>query len=177
MASDPSPQKSWPRRHKFLTAIGVIIVLAIIGSVTSHSGGSSGGTSAKTSSSSSSSGGSSGSDQHATPNPAVRYDRSCDYELGPIGSAGFDHASFVAQVRLHNKGNVGAVVLVSAHWIQVGSADIKKSKTVHVAYEGSRVVNFKVHASQDMIDKIQSYEGATDCGIKATITDSYGSAH
>lgn len=38
--TDPAPRKSWPRRHKILTGLGVLVIVGIVAGVAGGSGGS-----------------------------------------------------------------------------------------------------------------------------------------
>lgn len=110
-----------------------------------------------------------------TPKPNVRYTKSCDYELGNFEEDGSHGFRFIAQARLHNKGNVGTTVKVTASWVQVGQSPIKRTKTVHVKTGQSKSVNFLVPVGQDQIDNIQAdTDYNSECHVKATMTGTFG---
>lgn len=108
--------------------------------------------------------------------PHVKFTSSCDYILGNFteSAQGF---RFIARASLHNTGNVGAKVAVKASWVQVGSKDITKTKTVVVPFHHGKSVNFTVVVGQDQIDQIQANNGLNDCHVKSTIIGTVGATH
>lgn len=68
------------------------------------------------------------------PKPDARYSHSCDYLLGNFQDYSPNGFRFIAEARLNNTGNVGAVVEVTAHWDQVGTHPITMTKTVKLPY-------------------------------------------
>lgn len=156
-----------------LTASLVLLCVLASGCQVASSGGAT--AKVRTTSSPAGSRGGAASSVDASPDPNVRYDRSCDYLLGDISGAGY---RFIARATLHNTGNVGVRVFVGASWVQVGSADVKRARTVRVPWHSSRVVNFTVPVSQGQIDQLQAgLDAGPVCKVKALIADTFGAVH
>jgi len=114
----------------------------------------------------------------AIPDPAVKYSSTCDYVLGDFSENTDTGIRFIAAAELHNNGNVGAVVKVTASWKQLGKAPIVESKTAKVKYKGSTTVNFTRPSDRNELDLIQSAQDLGEiCSVKAVITDTFGEAH
>lgn len=114
------------------------------------------------------------------PDPSVDYASACDLNLnsdfdeilsgGPMGW-------LVADAELHNTGNVGVVVRVTATFKQAGSKPLKLTKTARVPDNKRRNVHFKQAVQQEGADAFQSapgYFNGNACSVKATVTDTLG---
>jgi hypothetical protein len=111
-----------------------------------------------------------------TPNPDAQYTHSCDYVLGNFQSFTPDGYRFIASASIHNTGNIGVVVKVKAHWVQVGSAPILMTKTATLGINHSTTVNFTKDVGQDNIDLIQADESGDNCGVTVSLLHTFGSA-
>lgn len=175
------PRPVWRRHPVWLGVVALLVLFFVIGAVANAFGGGSKGSAVATPADSSQppavvSTPSFTPTPPATPDAKARYTQSCDYLLGNFTDTaqGF---RFIARTTIHNTGNVGAVIVAKASWVQVGSKDVTKSKIVRVPWHGRKVVNFSVVVNQDAIDKIQADTGLNNCHVKATIIKAYGQAH
>jgi len=113
-----------------------------------------------------------------TPPPVAHakgtFTRSCTYVLGNFTSDTPQGFRFIARAGLHNTGNVGIVDRVRASWVQVGSANVTRAKTVRLKVHGRKTVNFTVEVGQDQIDQIQADSGLNDCHVGVTIIRTFG---
>lgn len=176
--------KGWVDRHRLATVVVGFIVLVIVASSIAGAVGNKGsdGSAAASSVSTPAPGSSSPAPAFtptpvAKPQPNAKYTQSCDYLLGNFTDTeqGF---RFIARASMHNTGNVGVIAIVTASWVQVGSKDVRMSKSVKIPWHGRRVVNFKKVVTEDQINQIQADTNfAHQCSVKATILTTYGKAH
>ena len=114
----------------------------------------------------------------AVPSPDGSYSSQCDYVLGDFSDNTSHGFRLIAGTSIRNTGNVGIKVDVVAHWLRLGAGPIKEAKQAQVPYRGSKRVSFTIPTDRDTIDLIQ---GAQDdpnfCGVKVTITGTFGEAH
>lgn len=118
-----------------------------------------------------------------TPPPSVSepdgtYTTSCDYLLGNFTATQRGYRA-IAAAKIRNTGNVGIVLDVTARWDITGRPSLRVTKTVHVPYDGFKKVDFSEVLTSDELDAMQEAALSFDnwCGVKATITDSYGTVH
>jgi hypothetical protein len=113
-------------------------------------------------------------------NPDGDFDSTCDLALnsdfdeilsgGPVGW-------LVADAELHNTGNVGIVVRVTATFKQAGSRPTRLVKKARIPYGKRRNIHFKKPVSQEEADAFQGAPGYFDgnaCSVQAKITSSFG---
>lgn len=108
------------------------------------------------------------------PDPAGRVESTCAYVLGDFTVSRHGYR-FIADVTIHNTGNVGIIARAHVSWAQLGSGPIISRKLVRVGYGSTRTVHFLRVATQDEIDLHQNASGR--CDGDATITDTFGEAH
>jgi hypothetical protein len=111
----------------------------------------------------------------AVPKPKGKYTGTCDYTL--VFASEAHTGDLIGQVNLTNTGNIGTVLKVRMSWTQVGYRPITLIKNVKVPYRGHKVVPFHRPASQTEIDRLQAANYGDECSYKATITDTFGTAH
>jgi hypothetical protein len=103
----------------------------------------------------------------------------CDYTLGnpDFNAGGFPHARAIAATNVKNTGNIGIVLKVTAHWNVTGHASLTQTKLVHVLTGDSKRVTFSKAIPASLLDGLQSAAFQNHwCGVKATITTTYGDA-
>jgi hypothetical protein len=178
------PRASWPRRHRVLTVLGVLVVLLIVGSIANAVA-----TGSKDGASNNAAGGqpaaqaavSSPTAQPSStpapvPSPDGKYSGSCDYTLGsdPVGGT----AVFVGEIDLTNTGNVGTIVRARITWPQEGYAPIAMKRTMRVPSGQKRAVRFHYHADGNQVDLLQAWQSGHNfkdgCTYRATLTGTYG---
>lgn len=180
MAPPTKRWSGWLKRHKVIAVVVGVVVLAAAGGAVAAS---TSGNDKKISGSAASALTSIETPSAPTevtlpsPNPQARYTSSCDYLLGDFSSYTRSGFRFIARATVRNTGNIGERVLVRASWVQVGSRDVTRSRTVMVEWSKSRVVNFSVPVGQSNIDEIQADNGLNDCHVKATIVSTFGVAY
>jgi len=98
--------------------------------------------------------------------------------LGDFSSNTSHGYRLVGAASVRNAGNVGIVVEAKAHWLRLGTTPITAKKEARIPFGGSKRINFTVPIDQNTLDLIQAAQEDPDfCGVKVTITDTFGVAH
>jgi hypothetical protein len=114
----------------------------------------------------------------AVPSPDGKYTSQCDYVLGDFSSNTSHGYRLVGGASVRNAGNVGIKVEAKAHWLRLGASPITATKTAKIPFGGSTRINFTIPIDQNTLDLIQAAQEDPDfCGVKVTITDTFGEAH
>jgi hypothetical protein len=103
----------------------------------------------------------------------------CDYTLGnaDFSTGGFPHARAIAGTNVKNTGNIGIVLKVTAHWNVTGHASLTQTKLIHVLTGDGKRVTFSKAIPASLLDGLQNAAFQNHwCGVKATITTTYGTA-
>jgi hypothetical protein len=108
------------------------------------------------------------------PDPKGTYNHSCDYVLGDFTSYTPSGYRFLADVTLHNTGNVGTVDEVKAIWLQAGGGRVVETKTVRVPAGGRKRVGFTKPVGQNEIDLIQAVGYGRNCKVTVAMVDTFG---
>jgi hypothetical protein len=114
------------------------------------------------------------------PSPDGTYQGSCDYLLDVGGQMGA--YALVGEIDLSNTGNVGVIVHTRITWPQEGSPPVTMRKTVHLPFGATdKPVRFRMSATSEEIDALQSWQGSHDfkdgCTYHASFASTYGPAH
>lgn len=180
-AGPPAPERrSWPRRHPWKTAFaglaGFIVLITVIS--VAAGGGKTGTTAAQQPATPAASPATTTAPPAPpAPSPDGSFQGSCDYQLGDDPAGGT--AVLVGEVDLDNTGNIGTVVHVRITWPQEGAAPVAATRTVRVpAGAQGQPARFRLHASVDVIESLQSWQERHDfkdgCTYAAEITGTYG---
>jgi hypothetical protein len=116
----------------------------------------------------------------ATPDPKGRVSGSCDDLLGNIDeNTGNMAIWFIADVTLHNTGNIGLKVNAKVVFGQVGSGPVIRVKRIRVKYRHAKTVHFKIPVTQQQESQYQAEAnyGNGSCHISGTIMGTFGQAH
>lgn len=109
-----------------------------------------------------------------SPNPDGTFNSSCDILLASdINSPSY----FIGAAKMRNTGNVGIVVRVKAVWDQTSTSNVTSTKIVHMPVGSHHTTKFRVPATLDQIDELQSspdYDTDGGCKVHVSILDSYG---
>lgn len=114
------------------------------------------------------------------PNPDAKYTHSCDLLLNSNYQSSVT-GWLVGDASIHNTGNIGVVVRISATWQRAGEGPLRASKKLRLPYASRRAAHFKLPVDQNTVSSVQSstgYQNATQwCGVKATLLSTFGAAH
>jgi hypothetical protein len=185
--NQPPARKSWPRRHKILTALGVTAALITVTGVAGALAGGAGGHPVQAAQSQPSAATAPATPTAAAaaapapaPSPHGTYQGSCDYTL-TSSLYGNDH--LVGEIDLTNTGNTGVIVKTRITWPQEGALPVTARKTVRLPFGASKPVRFSVPVSNtsSVIDLLQSWQerhGLRDgCTYHAAFTNTFGAVH
>ena len=176
MNEAPAPRKSWPRRHKILTGLGITLVVIIGASVAAAAGGSkpkqvttaaancpqgwvkvgTGGACAPGPQDKSAS-----AQPAPAPSPNGTYSGSCDVSLS---SSITGQNYLTGEIDVHNTGNIGTVNRVRISWPLQGFAPIVKSKTVRVRAGVTRRVEFRAAVDESQVGQFQDEQLSSNSG-------------
>jgi hypothetical protein len=107
------------------------------------------------------------------PDPSAKFKGSCDYLLGNF-TASEKGYRFVATANVTNDGNIGAVVLVTARWEQIGTNPVTAKEEVRVDVGRTETVRFTKVVTGDQIDLLQALDYKDQCSVNAKLVDTFG---
>ena len=114
-----------------------------------------------------------------TASPDRTYQGSCDYLLDAGGN--FGSYALVGEIDLTNTGNTGVVVHTRITWPQEGSSPVTMRKTVHLPFGADKPVRFRMPATSEQIDLLQSWQDSHSyndgCTYHAAFDSTYGPVH
>ena len=112
-------------------------------------------------------------DEAAAPDPKADIQSTCDYVLGDFttGPSGY---RALGQAKIHNTGNIGVKVRLTARWEQLGTSPLRMKKTVRVRRGHTRTLRFTLSLTQDQVDLHQSADA--ECKVTGKIVDTFGKA-
>ncbi len=114
------------------------------------------------------------------PEPNGKYNvHECNYVLGAadFNTGGYPNARAIASTTVRNTGNVGIVLVVKAHWDVTGGPSIVQTRTERISYSASKRISFSVLIG-NRLDALQTAAFQSNwCGVKATITNTFGPTH
>jgi hypothetical protein len=187
MTINQPDRRSWPRRHKILTALGllaaVIVVFSVVGALAGTGNGNGHPVAAASTPAPATTPATTAPASPAAapaPSPRGRYQGSCDYTLSS-GLYGNDH--LIGEIDLVNTGNVGVIVKTRITWPQEGATPVTARKTVRLPYGAHKPVRFSIPVSGtgNVITLLQSWQdhhGLRDgCTYHAAFTTTFGTAH
>ena len=182
--TDTTERRSWPRRHKLLTGLGLAAtVLGIAGAIGGTSGhGKPLHHAAQPASPAAATSSPPAAPAPPTPNPQGTYQGSCNYT---IASSPSQQDTLTGEVDVTNTGNIGTVVRVRISWPQEGYAPIARHRTVRVRPGATKAVRFHVPVGNswdgsNVISNLQAWQtghGLRDgCRYRGGIVNTFGQA-